>query len=72
MSGQHSIKPWVILSLGAIGFFFAFFQRVAPSAMIGDLMRDFRCNAATIGTLSAFYFYAYICLQVPVGVMADR
>jgi MFS family permease len=40
--------------------------------MIGDLMRDFRCNAATIGTLSAVYFYAYICLQVPVGVMADR
>ena len=72
MSGQHSIKPWVILSLGAIGVFFAFFQRVAPSAMIGDLMLDFRCNAATIGTLSAVYFYAYICLQVPVGVMADR
>ena len=72
MSGQYGIRPWIIWSLGALGFFFAFFQRVAPSAMIGDLMRDFQGNAATIGTLSAFYFYAYISLQVPVGVMADR
>ena len=28
--------------------------------------------AAIIGALSAFYFYAYICLQGPVCVMADR
>ena len=72
MSRQYRIRPWIIWALGAIGFFFAFFQRVAPSAMLGDLMRDFQGNAATIGTLSAFYFYAYISLQVPVGVMADR
>jgi predicted MFS family arabinose efflux permease len=70
MSGQYSIRPWSIWSSGALGFIF--FQRVAPSAMIGDLMQDFQSNAATIGTSSAFYFYAYINLKVPVGVMADR
>jgi len=40
--------------------------------MVGDLMRDFGVNAAVLGNLSAFYFYAYAAVQVPVGVMADR
>ncbi len=62
----------MIWSLGALGFFYAFFQRVSPSAMVDDLMRDFAANAAVLGNLSAAYFYAYMVLQVPVGVMADR
>jgi len=40
--------------------------------MIDDLMRDFSVSAALLGNLSAAYFYAYMLLQVPVGVMADR
>ena len=40
--------------------------------MIDDLMRDFGVSAAILGNLSAAYFYAYMILQVPVGVMADR
>lgn len=72
MSGQNSLRPWIIWALGALGFFYAFFQRVSPSAMIDDLMRDFGVSAAVLGNLSAAYFYAYMILQVPVGVMADR
>lgn len=72
MSKTIGIRPWIIWSLGALGFFYAFFQRVSASAMIDDLMRDFAVNAALLGNLSAAYFYAYMFLQVPVGVMADR
>lgn len=72
MAGQIQLRPWIIWALGALGFFYAFFQRVSPSAMIDDLMRDFGVSAAVLGNLSAAYFYAYMILQVPVGVMADR
>jgi len=59
-------------ALGALFYCYAFFQRVAPSVMVTDLMRDFAAGGAILGNLSAFYFYAYASLQIPVGVMIDR
>lgn len=40
--------------------------------MVSELMRDFAVGGAILGNLSAFYFYAYAVLQVPVGVLMDR
>lgn len=56
----------------ALFFFYAWVLRVAPSVMIEELMRDFAVGAAAIGNLSAFYFYGYAGLQVPVGMLIDR
>ena len=58
--------------LGALFFCFAFVQRVAPSVMVEDLMRDFALGAALVGNLTAFYFYAYAGMQVPIGILMDR
>jgi len=52
-------------------FVFAYFQRVAPSVMVGDLMREFGVGAAVAGNLAAMYFYIYTALQLPVGVLLD-
>ena len=40
--------------------------------MIDQLMRDLGVGAAVLGNLSAFYFYAYAGLQIPVGITLDR
>lgn len=40
--------------------------------MVDELMRDFAIGGAIMGNLSAFYFYAYAGLQIPIGVMMDR
>jgi MFS family permease len=58
--------------LCAMFFFYAFVQRVAPSVMVDELMRDFAVGGALVGNLSAFYYYAYAGSQIPVGVMLDR
>ena len=65
-------RAWTIWVLGATAFAFAFFHRVAPSVMVGDLMRDFAVGAAVLGNLSAIYFYAYAGLQVPIGTLLDH
>lgn len=57
---------------GALFFFYAWIMRVAPSVMIDELMRDFAVGAAAIGNLSAFYFYGYAGMQIPVGLLMDR
>ena len=35
-------------------------------------MRDFQINATLLGNLSAFYFYSYVAMQIPTGILADR
>ena len=63
---------WIAWGLGTALFFHGFFQRVAPSIMIEDLMREFAVSGVILGNLSAFYFYAYAGLQIPVGVLLDH
>ncbi len=64
--------PWLVWTLAASFYCYGFFQRVAPSVMVGELMVAFSVSAAALGNLSAFYFYAYASLQLPIGVMIDR
>jgi sugar phosphate permease len=48
-----------------------FYLRAAPAVMTSELMRDFHIGAAQLGNLSAFYFYFYVAMQIPVGVLTD-
>ena len=79
MGGQDSLlKPpplrlaWGVWSLGALFYLFAFFQRVAPAVMTDRLMAEFVIGGAALGNLSALYFQAYVVMQIPTGLMADR
>jgi len=63
---------WTVWGLGALLYLFAFYQRVAPAVMTDQLMAEFAIGGAALGNLSAFYFYAYVAMQIPTGVLADR
>jgi len=62
---------WLIWGLAALFYMIGFFQRVAPAVMTEELMRDFQIGAAALGNLSAFYFYSYVAMQIPTGILAD-
>jgi MFS family permease len=64
--------PLLGWATGALFFFYAWVLRVSPSVMIDELMRDFSVTGAMLGNLSAFYFYGYAGMQIPVGLMLDR
>ncbi|HEX2115021.1 MAG TPA: MFS transporter [Alphaproteobacteria bacterium] len=67
-----SWRPLLAWALASLFFCYGFVQRVSPSVMVEELMRDFAVSATILGNLSAFYFYAYAALQVPVGLLMDR
>jgi MFS family permease len=67
-----SWRPLLAWALASLFFCYGFLQRVSPSVMVEELMRDFSAGAAILGNLSAFYFYAYAALQIPVGLLMDR
>ena len=63
---------WTIWGFGATFYLMGFFQRVAPAVMTAELMQEFNLNATALGNLSAFYFYSYVSMQIPTGILADR
>ncbi len=63
---------WLMWGLGALFYLMGFFQRVAPAVMTQELMRDFQISGTGLGNLSAFYFYSYVFMQIPTGVIADN
>jgi len=67
-----SRQATIAFALGALFFGYAFVQRVSPSVMTAELMSDFAVGGAALGSLSAFYFYAYASIQLPVGMLTDH
>jgi MFS family permease len=63
---------WTIWGFGAAFYLMGFFQRVAPAVMTAELMQGFNLDATALGNLSAFYFYSYVSMQIPTGILADR
>jgi len=73
MPNHPSLRlAWLIWGVGALFYLMAFFQRVAPAVMTDALMREFQIGAAALGNLSALYFYSYVAMQIPTGIVADR
>jgi len=68
---KHPMR-WVFWALAAFFYFYEYFLRVQPSVIIPELMSAFSVDATAIGSLSAFYFYIYGPMQLPVGIMTDR
>lgn len=63
---------WSVWGLGALLYLIGFYQRVAPAVITDRLMNEFTIGAAALGNLSAFYFYSYVAMQIPTGILADR
>ncbi len=62
---------WTTFTLVALAYMLAFFHRVAPAAIAGDLQQAFHTSAAALGGLAATYFYVYMVMQIPTGVLVD-
>src|SRR3954470_19954672 len=69
---KTALYAWLVCGLGALFYCYEYFLRISPSVMTQDLMRVYHLDAAMLGNLAAFYYYAYTPMQLPVGVLMDR
>lgn len=69
---KYLLMAWLICGLGAMYYSYEYFLRISPSVMENALRAHFNLSATGFGLLSAFYYYAYVPLQIPVGVLLDR
>ena len=64
--------PYFVWLLCALFFLADYIVRVSPSVLAPSLMQAFHVNAFVIGGFSGFFYYAYISMQIPVGILVDR
>ena len=64
-------QAWLILCLGIAFYFSGFFHRMVTAVMADQLMADFKIGAASLGHFSSFYYYSYVVVQIPTGILTD-
>lgn len=69
---QYSLLAWLTCGLGAIFYSYEYLLRIAPSVMESSLEAHYQVASGGFGLLSAFYYYAYVPMQIPVGLLMDR
>lgn len=58
-------------ALISAGYMLAYFHRLAPAAIAGDLQRSLGASGASLGAVAGAYFYTYALVQIPTGVLVD-
>lgn len=69
---NYPMRAWCIWLLSALFMFYKYVIEVSPSVMTGTLMKAFDIGGVELGNLAACYFYAYLLLQIPGGLLLDK
>ena len=69
---SFAVKAWMIFGTAAAFYLYEYVLRVSPSVMTHDLMLDFGVTSTALGVLVSFYYYSYVALQIPCGVIVDE
>ena len=54
------------------GFLWVYFHRLSPAVTALDMQKHFQVGGTLLGLLASAYFYPYVIMQLPVGVLLDR
>jgi MFS family permease len=68
---RPSARAYASWMLIALAYAIAFMQRLAPQSMLTELSRSFSIDAAGLGVLASGYFYGYLAMQIPAGILVD-
>lgn len=72
MTKNNNKIIWFIWAIASGFVLYRYLLLVSPSVLSHELMQAFQLNGAKFGILAASYFYAYLLMQLPVGILLDR
>jgi len=49
-----------------------YFIQVSPGVLVYTFMKEFKISAADLGILGAVFYYAYMLMQIPAGLILDQ
>lgn len=63
----------LVCAIGTIFYCYEFILRIIPGVLQNELSAAFgNISASVFGQISAFYYFAYAPMQIPVGILMDR
>ena len=65
-------RSWLVVSTAGLFYFFQLVLQSLPSVIRDGLVVDFSLSQAGFGGLSSSFYYPYILLQVPAGLLVLR
>ncbi len=68
---KDSTRSWIVLGCAWSFYLYEYILRVSPSVMTNHLMLDFGVTSTALGVLVSFYYFSYVALQIPCGVIVD-
>src|SRR5579863_521818 len=69
---KPTLQAGIICFAASLFFFITMFQFNILNSLNESLLKDFHLNAAQIGRISSFYFYANILFLLPAGIILDK
>src|SRR6478736_6249877 len=69
---SKALYPWIVWILAASFFYYKYLIQVSPGVMSTQLMSAYSLTGAGLGNLAACFFYGYLLMQIPVGILLDR
>lgn len=68
----YKLIAFVNLALASIFYLYEFFLRVTPGVLSYEIMHDLKINATVLGVISSCFYYGYIPMQIPAGILCDK
>ena len=68
----RKLLPWLIWGIGTTFVLFQFLLQLSSGVLVERLMHDFSMTALSAGLMSGAYYYIYVALQTPAGMLIDR
>jgi MFS family permease len=66
------LYPWLVWGISSLFVTFQMLLQTSPSVMIADLQQAFSIDTLGVSLLSTSFFYPYVLLQIPAGMVIDR
>jgi len=65
-------NPWLMWGLATFTVLFQFLLQTSVSVMLPNLREALNINVLNVSLISASFFYTYVFLQIPAGMLFDR
>lgn len=69
---KHMRIAWSIWFISALFVLFQFFLQLSSGEILAGVMKTFSLSTLGAGILISSYYYVYVLLQTPAGILLDR
>lgn len=66
-----AFTAWIIWGAAALFYLYEYVLRASPGVMTNELMQDFGITSTALGIFTSAYYFSYVPLQVPCGIIVD-